>query len=148
MEQTAKKKIVLQSLIFAITFAIAFFGARYLFSKNKNTPNAMLVEASEEMNKTMPKMIDAETRLDSTSVDHETLNYHYTLINIVSDSSKATFDKVKVEMASKAQVNLDTNPAMKDYRENNISLHYIFKDKEENEVFDYTVKPKTKNQKK
>ena len=144
MEQTAKKKIVLQSLIFAITFVIAFFGAKYLFSRNKNTPNAMLLEASQEMNKSMPKMIDAETRLDSTSVTDETLNYHYTLIHVHNDSSKASFDQVKLEMASKAQINLDSNPAMQDYRENNIALHYIFKDKEKNEVFDYTVKPKPK----
>jgi len=140
MEKVAKKKIVLQSLIFAITFIIAFFGAKYLFSKNENTPNAMLVEASQEMNKTMPKMIDAETRLDSTSVERETLNYHYTLINMLKDSSKMDFEAVKSTMLKKAQENIDTNPAMKDYRENNISLHYIFKDKEKNKLFDYTVK--------
>lgn len=140
MEKTAKKKIIVQGIIFVISFGIAFFGANYFFSKNKETPNAMLVEASKEMNQSMPKMVDEATRLDSTSVESSTLNYHYTLINVVKDSSDMDFDLVKQTMTAKAQENLDTNTAMKEYRENEISLHYIFKDKDQNEVFDYTVK--------
>ncbi|WP_432672835.1 hypothetical protein [Flavobacterium sp. SM2513] len=140
MEKTAKKKIIVQGIIFVISFGIAFFGANYFFSKKKETPNAMLVEASKEMNQSMPKMVDAATRLDSTSVESSTLNYHYTLINVVKDSSDMDFDLVKQTMTAKAQENLDTNTAMKEYRENGVSLHYIFKDKDQNEIFDYTVK--------
>lgn len=140
MEKKGKNKLIVQGIIFAISFALAFFGASYFLSKIKNTPNTMLVDASKEMNQSMPKMVDSETRLDSTSVENSTLNYHYTLINIVKDSSDMDFDLVKSTMIKKAQENLDTNSAMKEYRENDISLHYIFKDKEKNQVFDYTVK--------
>lgn len=140
MEKKGKNKLIIQGIIFVISFGIAFFGASYFLSKNKDTPNAMLVEASKEMNQSMPKMIDAETRLDSTSVGNETLNYHYTLVNVLKDSSVVDFEDVKSEMMKKAQNNIDTNEAMKEYRENDISLHYIFKDKKQNDVFDYTVK--------
>lgn len=140
MEKKGKNKLIVQGIIFAISFALAFFGASYFLSKIKNTPNTMLVDASKEMNHSMPKMVDSETRLDSTSVENSTLNYHYTLINIVKDSSDMDFDLVKSTMIKKAQENLDTNSAMKEYRENDISLHYIFKDKEKNQVLDYTVK--------
>lgn len=145
MENTAKKRVIIQGVIFVVSFALAFFVAKYLFSINKETPNDMLLKASKEMNATMPSMVDAETRLDSASVENLTLNYHYTLINVVKDSSDMDFDLVKKTMTAKAQENLDTNAAMKDYRENAISLHYIFKDKNQSDVFDYTVKHTTKN---
>lgn len=139
MEKKSSKISPLQIVIFVISFAVAYFAVDFFFSKNDSTPNAMLVTVSKEMNKTMPKMLDAETRLDSTSVDNETLNYHYTLVNFSKESAK-NFTEVKERMKVEAQENLDTNSAMKDYRENDISLHYIFTDKEQNLVFDYTVK--------
>lgn len=139
MAKKSSKISPLQIVIFVISFAVAYFAVDFFFSKNDSTPNAMLVNVSKEMNKTMPKMLDAETRLDSTSVDNETLNYHYTLVNVSKESAK-NFTEVKERMKVEAQENLDTNAAMKDYRENDISLHYIFTDKEQNLVFDYTVK--------
>lgn len=139
MEKKSTKISPLQIVIFVISFAVAYFAVDFFFSKNDSTANAMLVTVSNEMNKTMPKMLDAETRLDSTSVDNETLNYHYTLVNVSKESAK-NFTEVKERMKVEAQENLDTNAAMKDYRENDISLHYIFTDKEKNPVFNYTVK--------
>ena len=135
-----KKKIsIAQVIVFVISFVLAYFAAQYFFSKNDSTPNAMLLETTAEMNRSMPKMMDSETRLDSTSVENSTLNYHYTLINIDKENTVLDFEDVKSEMIKKAQDNLDTNPVMKDYRENNISLQYIFKDKKNNHIFDYTV---------
>lgn len=139
MEKKSSKITPIQIVVFVISFAVAYFAVDYFLSKNDSTPNAMLVNVSKEMNKTMPKMLDAETRLDSTSVGNATLNYHYTLVNISKDSSE-DFTDIKSRMKAQAQENIDTNAAMKDYRENDISLHYIFTDKEQNPVFNYTVK--------
>ncbi len=140
MEKKSNKISPLQIVVFIVSFAVAYFAVDYFFSRNEATPNEMLVTVSKEMNKTMPKMMDAETRLDSTSVENSTLNYHYTLVNVVKDSTEIDLDEVKNTMKSRAQINIDTNEAMKDYRENDISLQYIFVDKEQNKVFDYTVK--------
>lgn len=140
MEKKSSKISPLQIVVFIISFAVAYFAVDYFFSRNETTPNEMLVTVSKEMNRTMPKMVDAETRLDSTSVENSTLNYHYTLVNVIKDSTEIDLDEVKNTMKSRAQMNIDTNEAMKDYRENDISLQYIFVDKEQNKVFDYTVK--------
>ncbi|CAM3997727.1 hypothetical protein FLAN108750_04160 [Flavobacterium antarcticum] len=140
MENKSSKISPLQIVVFIVSFAVAYFAVDYFFSRNEATPNEMLVTVSKEMNKTMPKMVDAETRLDSTSVENSTLNYHYTLVNVVKDSTEIDLDEVKNTMKSRAQMNIDTNEAMKDYRENDLSLQYIFVDKEQNKVFDYTVK--------
>ncbi len=141
-----KKKIsAVQIITFIVSFVVAFLVASYFLSKNEPPVNETLVKISKEMNRSMPKMMDAETRLDSTSVGSKKLNYHYTLINIDKDSAYLNFETVKSEMMEKAQSNLDTNPVMKEYRENDIALQYIFKDKNNNNIFDYTVKPKVKN---
>lgn len=138
MEKKSSKITPIQIVVFVISFAVAYFAVDYFLSKNHATPNAMLVKVSKEMNKTMPKMLDTETRLDSTSVNNATLNYHYTLVNFSKESGE-NLSEVKQKMKEKAQQNLDSNEAMKEYRENDISLHYIFTDKDQNPVFDYTV---------
>lgn len=140
MAKKSSKISPLKIVIFLVSFAVAYFAVDYFLSRNDATPNDMLVGISNEMNKTMPKMIDAETRLDSTSAENSTLNYYYTLVNINKDSTQIDLVEVEETMKSRAQINIDTNEAMKDYRENDISLQYIFLDKEQNKVFDYTVK--------
>ena len=133
-----------QIVAFGITFVLTFLVVSYLLSENEPPVNETLVKISKEMNRSMPKMLDAETRLDSTSVGNSKLNYHYTLINFPKDSMEIDFEAVKLEMMEKAQSNLDTNPVMKEYRKNNIALQYIFRDKNKNQVFDYTVKHQSK----
>lgn len=140
MEKKSSKISPLQIVIFIISFAVAYFAANYFFSKDDDSATIMLLQVSQEMNKTMPKMVDSETRLDSTSAKNTTLSYHYTLVNVQKDSTEIDLAEVKETMKSRAQINIDTNEAMKDYRENDISLQYIFVDKEQNKVFDYTVK--------
>lgn len=142
-----KKISTAQIIAFVISFVVAFLVASYFLSKNEPPVNETLVNISKEMNQSMPKMLDAETRLDSTSVGNSRLNYHYTLINFPKDSMEIDFEAVKLEMMEKAQSNLDTNPVMKEYRKNNIALQYIFRDKNKNQVFDYTVKHQSKKNK-
>lgn len=142
MEKKSKKITPAQIIVFAVSFAAAYFGANYLFSSSDKEPSVMLINASKEMNLTLPKMLDEATRLDSTTVSGLTLNYHYTLVDLLKDNPDIDLDAVKLDMKAKAQDNLDTNPVMNDYRVNNISLHYIFNDEKNNKVFDYTVQPK------
>jgi hypothetical protein len=142
MEKDSKKKIVIQVIIFVISFAVSFFVASYFLSSNPKTPNAMLLENSREANRDLPKMLDAETRLDSITVENATLKYHHTLISTLKDSSELDFELIEAGMMKIAQENLDTNPVMKEFRDNDVSLEHIFRDKEKNVVFDYTVRHK------
>ncbi|MDD3004213.1 hypothetical protein [Flavobacterium sp.] len=145
MQKGSNKITVTQIIVFGISFGLAYFATNYFFFNKKELPNDMLINVAKEMNASMPKMIDAETRLDSTSVENSTLNYHYTLINIDKDNANWNFDDIKSNMIIKAQENLDHNPSMKDYRENGVALHYIFNDKNQNELFSYTVKHQKPN---
>lgn len=145
MEKKSRKITPAQVVIFIVCFALAYFGANYLFSSGEKTASSMLINASKEMNRTLPKMLDSATRLDSSSVKGMTLTYHYTLIKLLEENPEIDLEAVKLDMKDKAQNNLDTNPLMNDYRVNNISLHYNFNDEKNKKVFEYTVKPKKQN---
>lgn len=80
------------------------------------------------LNKTCPKMIDAQTRLDSVTVrPHKELVYHYTLIKII----KNRFDMEAFEgyMKPIMQNQIRTNDALKTYRENKAIMTYSYNDK-------------------
>jgi hypothetical protein len=137
---------VLRIFVSIIFFAVAYFIAGYFLSKDAATLNAMLVKHSSQENQNLPKMLDAETRLDSISVENSTLKYHHTLIHTVKDSSGLDFVLIKAGMVKIAQENLDTNPVLKEYRDQNVSLQYIFRDKKKEGIFDYTVRHKKEKQ--
>lgn len=141
MEVKKKKISPIQIVIFIISFAVAYFTANYFFAK-EDTNNEMLVQISAETNRTLPKMVDSETRFDSITIQGDTMCNHFTFINIPNDKVELDIDAAKSEMRALAQMNLDTSQVMKELRERNILLHYNFYDKEQKKVFEYTVQHK------
>jgi hypothetical protein len=142
MEKKANKSRVFQVVIFIISFVAAYFVASYFLGEEEITPNSMLLEHARQENQNLPKMLDAETRLDSLSVENVTLKYHHTLISTKKEASELDFELIEAGMRKIAQENLDSNPVMEPYRDDDVSLQHIFRDKEKNMVFEYTVRHK------
>ncbi len=138
--EEGRKKIVLQVVIFVVAFAIAFFGTKYVMSSMKSG-DSELQKAVIEINKDCPKVIDAETRLDSANTFDNTFQYNYTLVNFSKDDPKLDIETVKKGIQSSAQENYNVNQAMKNFREKDVSLKYSYKDKTGKELFDFTIKP-------
>lgn len=87
-----------------------------------------LVNVANELNKTCPFMVDAETRLDNSIVlPNKTLQYNYTLVNIEVEN----VDVPEIEAYLKPNIlnNVKTNPDLALYRDNNATLAYSYKDK-------------------
>lgn len=138
--EVKNKKLIGQLCLFLTVFAIAFFGTRYLIPKIN--PNSELEKTVAEMNKKGPVMVDAETRLENSSVSGDTLQYNYTLIHITEGDPG--FDKKKAEQFLKqnAQQNLDNSPEMAFCREKKIALKYLYKDKDRKVLFNFTITAK------
>ncbi|MDU1904753.1 MAG: hypothetical protein E6772_08220 [Dysgonomonas sp.] len=87
----------------------------------------VMVEISNEINKTCPIIVDAETRLDNTSfLLGKTLQYNYTLL-----SAEAEFiDTLEFKKIMEPQIlnATSTSPQMKYFRDNKVSLNYLYKD--------------------
>ncbi len=140
MREGNKKKMV-QTVIFILTFGAAFFGTKYVMS-GFNLVEKELKKTALEINKSCPKIIDAETRLDSASADHKTLQYHYTILNWVKTARSGELAQDKKQVQVNAQMNLDTSTTMKEFREKGISLKYTYNNKNGQPIFNFTIKAK------
>ena len=89
-------------------------------------------------------MIDDETRLDNVKASGDTLQYHYTLVNVVQGDS-TDIEGAKKFLIEKSQTNLNSNPEMKDFKENNISLKYNYRDKNGKDLLHFQISPDKEN---
>ncbi len=110
-----------------------FFSHEAIFEKK-------LTEVANELNKTCPVMIDKETRLDNTlSLPNNTFQYNYTLINI----KKENVDIPKAQEFLKTNIlnQIKTHPDLKYFRDNNVTMEYVYKDKTGNFILKLSFKP-------
>jgi len=97
---------------------------------------SQLKEAANEANKSCPMMIDKETRLDNTmALPGNKFQYSYTLVNYVKDSVNA--DQLQKALQPGILNGVKTNPDLKIYRENKVTMVYSYYDK--NKAFITTI---------
>jgi len=128
MEQTENKKMNFKTLAGIVVGIVAMVLVQQFFFKSPSFDKQMMQMASE-LNKTCPVMVDAETRLDNTvALPDKIFTYNYTLVNQVKDSINV--EELKDYLTPLVTNNIKTNPVMKFYRDNKITLSYYYKDKQ------------------
>ena len=129
-----RKSIQLFVLLGAITIAISCQQTKdAVFDK-------MLVDAANEVNKNCPMVVDKETRLDNAvALPNKCFQYNYTLVNLVKDSLDTSY--IKEFLTPKAINALKTNPSLKPFRDNKVTMCYMYKDKNDQYVCSIKVKP-------
>jgi hypothetical protein len=139
MEQAKKKRPLIGVIVGIITFTLVYWGIQYVFFRDEFV-NKQLVSASSEVNKLCPVMVDSETRLDNTvALPENVFQYNYTLINMAKDDIDVEQLKTTVEPA--IINNVKTNPDVKTFRDNNITMAYYYYDKNNLFLFKIIVKP-------
>jgi hypothetical protein len=129
--------IILSSVISSVIGAV---GVNEVFSRPANV-DTVLKQTSSELNKELPKMIDKETRLDSTfSAPNNTFVYKYTLVNILAKDYNS--DQLKSKIRPVALQNYKTNPVMKPFRDLSVNLKYQYFDKKGTFFMDFDISPK------
>jgi len=94
----------------------------------------------EKMNISCPTMIDGDTRLDSATVSQgNTLQYHYTMVNVLKDSLDISYFHNDLEENILNAVK--TSKDLKTYRESGVTFVYIYSDKEGRLITKITVGP-------
>jgi uncharacterized membrane protein YvbJ len=121
------KRKILPTIVGIIAFAISYFAVQQLFFK-KPTFDKALTEIASEINKTLPMMLDQDTRMDNTiAMPDKTLAYNYTLVNL--EKKDININELREFIEPNVINNIKTHPDMKLYRENNATLVYNYKDK-------------------
>ena len=100
-----------------------------------------LAKVAVEVNKDLPKMVDPETRFDSTSaLPGKVLKYSYTLINLRADQidPKRIQDGFRPELVNKVK----TVPEMAPLRAQGVTFVYHYVDKDGALVANLEIGPK------
>lgn len=120
--------------IFAITSHLV--GPKIIQYIYKPAFNKVLMQTASEINKSCPIMVDNATRLDNTIVlPNDIFQYNYTITAYEKDSLNV--DQLKKEMEPSILNNVKTNPDLKVFRDNDITMKYYYKDK--NGVYLFTI---------
>lgn len=138
MEQPKRNKTI-QAIIAAAVAIGAYLLVQTLFFKAP-TFDKVMMQAASELNKTCPVMIDRETRLDNAiALPENKFQYNYTLVNLVKDS--INIDEIQTAITPGIVNTVKTNPEMKDFRENKVTVQYSYKDKNGVFLFQIDVTP-------
>jgi hypothetical protein len=122
---------------FVIGFIIMFFVTQSFF---KPTFDKQLVEFANEFNKNCPMNIDEYTTLKNVvALPNKTVQYNYILVGITKAEVK--IDTVKKYVFPGVLQNVKSNPEMKFFRDNKVTLNYYYSDKNGEFVTEYVVKP-------
>jgi hypothetical protein len=98
----------------------------------KPSLDSMLKQAASEASKSCPMNIDKDTRLDNVAaLPDSKFQYSYTLVNYVKDSINV--DEFQKALQPSILNQVKTNPDLKVFRDNKVTMVYSYSDK--NKVF-------------
>jgi len=145
MEKKKKTTLSAGAIVAIIVF---LFIKNYIGDKTENFDKE-LMQASNEINKQLPYMIDKETMLETTTGGPgNRFTYFIKAINIEKKYFRETgLNKLKNYLRLNIINSVKSSPNMKIFREKNVELVYNCKDKNHIFLFEIIVKPEDKIQK-
>ena len=114
--------------VMAVVIGICVGVTTILHLQRKVSSEEKLVQVSKDLNARLPMSVDNETRWDTTVPGPgNCLTYCYTMVN----ASKSELDPAMITSKIKPKLlqYYRTNPDMKLFRDNRVTLRYLYKDK-------------------
>lgn len=132
MENDKSNKKKIKNYIGPVVLLICFYlGYQYFYQTD--SINKTMMKAASEINKNCPFMIGADTRLDNTTaMPNNLFHFNFSLVNIsIDEIDIETFKQNFYENVRPSIINDGkTNPELKAFRDNKISMRYSYKDKD------------------
>lgn len=129
-------KNVLKLSLLCISFAFAS-------CSKENTVDTELKEVAASMNKMTPQLLSDGVRLDSVSAQpNKTLRYNYTLTDDVKENvTPEEIQAFKTEAKEGALKIIKTSAEIKEFRDRNVTMEYIYYDKNGKQTADFKINP-------
>ena len=137
-----KKAIIITAIATSIGAALGTFVVKSLMGDNTAlTIDTILVQAAYATNKTLPMMVDKDTRLDATVAGPgNRFTYSYTLINYTKKN--LDIPSLKQYIGPRLLASYKSLDQMKSFRDNHVELNYQYKDKDGVFLFAIDISPK------
>lgn len=138
------KKQLIGIVVGMLVFFLSYYGVQQMFFKLPSIDKQMM-EMASELNKSCPIMVDQETRLDNcVALPNKMFQYNYSLISLKKESFDLQFfeEEIKPVIIN----SIKTNPQLKPFRDNNVTLVYYYKDVDGAFLTKFEVTPELYNQ--
>ena len=117
-----------------IIIVAVFFGSiigkvsiEYFYSKSISIDDKLVLMANE-LNKKAPIVVDKDTRFDNVNaLLDKTVQYNYTLINYLKKD--IDINQLKINLRLPILNYIKTNPDLKLFTDNKVTMEYVYKDK-------------------
>jgi hypothetical protein len=111
--------------------------------KKEDIVNSELKEVAASMNKMTPQILSDGVRLDSVSAQaNKTLRYNYTLTDDVKENvSPEEIEQFKKESKDGALKIVKTSPEIKEFRDRDVTMEYVYYDKNGKKTSDFKITP-------
>ena len=129
-------KISIPCMLAAATFLLAACGPD---AGDEEAVNAYLADLSDRMNKRLPDMVEENTVLEATSGYNGKFTYYYTLLNYDADAVDP--ERFVKRMKPALLENACTSETMEPLIDLDVTLQYIYSDKERVEFAAIAVDP-------
>ena len=137
INENTKNKIDMKKLVLIVVAAVvgSMLG-KYLIdgiNGQRNIFDKKLIETANQLNRNLPLLLDSETRLDSTmALPDKKFTYFYTLINYSTE--EIDIEILKENLEPNILNNIKTSTDLKKFRENKVTMVYLYRDKNGNEI--------------
>lgn len=138
-DKIRKKKLLIRKGIKIVFIIVIIVFAQFFFFKNKTIGNE-ITPLVEKYNKACPVMISNDICMESVnSLPDNTVQYDFTLVRVQKENIdvKALKKSVESEILSTSK----TNPSLEAFRNNNCTVVYVYRDKNQKNLFEVTLKP-------
>ena len=120
-----KKSLLILSIVFSSILITQC-------DSDKKAINKKLTEMASNLNESAPVMLDDFTRFNNATVTSDNVfQYNYTVLNTQNPDS--LIKEVESSLIKNIKLEFDTNPQLLFFKENNISIDYVYND-ENNQV--------------
>lgn len=138
-EKERKKKLLIRKIVQIVIVVILILVAQYYFLKDKSTGKELSALVSK-YNTACPIMISNDIRMESVnSLPNNIVQYDFTLVHIQKEyiDIKALKTEVEKEIISRSKA----NPSLEAFRDNNSTVIYNYKDRNQRDLFNITLTP-------
>ena len=123
--KTYKTIIIIVAIFFGSI--IGKLSIEYFYSKSVSIDEKLVLMANE-LNKKAPIIVDKDTRFDNVNaLLDKTVQYNYTLINYLKKD--IDINQLKINLRLPILNYIKTNPDLKLFTDNKVTMEYVYKDK-------------------